>query len=81
MSLGKDGTSSSKSILEGRKSSLGTIVTIEDSTVSGDIFLSDPIGSKRLGWGGEFSQNWNAHILTYPEEVSRDRSPVTVLTW
>ena len=81
MSLGKDGTSSSKSILEGKESSLGTTVTIEDSMVLGDTSVSDPVGSKGLRCGGKFSRNWNVHILKYPEEFPRDRSPVTVLTW
>ena len=81
MSLGKDGTLLSQSIFEGRKSALGTTVTKEDSMVLCDTSLFDPVGSKGLGCGGECSRNWNVHMLTYPEEVSRDRSPVTVLTW
>ena len=60
---------------------LGTTVTIEESMVSGDTSVSDPIGKTGLGCGGESSQNWNAHLLTYPEEVSGDRSPLTFLTW
>ena len=52
-SIGKDGTFSRESIPELIKSSLGTIVTIEDSMVSGDISGSAPAGSKGLGHGVE----------------------------
>ena len=68
-------------MLELGKSSFGMTVTKEESMVSGDISVSDPIGNREDGLGGGFSRNWNAHIFTYPEEVSRDRSPMTVLTW
>ena len=81
VSLGNDGTSSRESMFDGRKSSLGTTVTIEESMVSGDTSVSDPIGNTGLGCGDKSSQNWKGHILTYPEEVLRDRSPLTVLTW
>ena len=77
MSLGKDGTSSSESILEGRKSSLGTTVAIKDSTVSGDTSVSDPVGSKGLGCGGKFSRNWNAHILTSDTHTPRVSAVLT----
>ena len=46
--------------------------------VSGDTSGSDPVGNKEDGLGGGSSRNSNAHILTYPEEVSRDHSPRTV---
>ena len=49
--------------------------------VLGDFSWFVPVGNREDGLGGESSRNWNAHILTYPEEVWRDRSPRTVLTW
>ena len=74
-------TSSMESMLELGKSSLWITVTKEESMVSGDTSLSDPTGNREDGLGGRSSRSWNAHILTYPEEVSRDHSPTTVLTW
>ena len=62
-------------------SSLWMTVTREESMVSGDTSGFVPVGNRVERLGGGSSQNWNAHILTNPEEVSRDRSPRTVLAW
>ena len=78
-SCGNEEMSSSESMLDGTWSFLWITVTREESMVSGDTSLFVPTGNKEDGLG--FSRNWNAHTFTYPEKVSRDRSPRTVLTW
>ena len=80
-SCGIEETSSSESMLNNAVSSLWITVTREELMVSGDTSWFVLTGNKEDGLGGKFSRNWNAHILTYPEEVLRDRSPRTVLTW
>ena len=81
VSCGKEETSSRESMLELGISSLLITVTREESTVLGDTSGFDPASNKGDGLGGGSSRNWNAHILTYPEEVLRDHSPTTVQTW
>ena len=80
-SCGMEETSSSESMAEMSWSCLSITVTTEELRVSGDTSWFDPIGNKEGERGGESSRNWTAHILMYPEEVSRDRSPRTVRRW